>query len=126
MVDVQWTGKTGPFLCMNEPDFDDYYSLSEYASRFVSNPEKYISLWISQVSVLSRIELWEVSHGNALFRKDTLPLFIAKIENDELLDLNEVISALSLTSILIEDGEVFADKSIYYDFVGFLLSSFNR
>ena len=60
------------------------------------------------------------------FRKDILPSFLSKVESDELLNLEEVIEGLSLTSIFIEEDEVFADISIYYDFVGFLLMSKNN
>lgn len=103
-------------------DFDDYYSLTEYASRFTSDADRYITLWFSQISVLTRIQLWERENNSELFRDSLIELYVSRLENDELLDIEEVSKELSLESIFVEDGNVFAFRDIYYDFVGFLLS----
>lgn len=103
------------------PDYDDYYSLSEYASRFTSDPYRYIVLWLSQVSVLSRIELWEERHGNSLFRHESMGALVEKVDRDELLEPQVVIDTLSLSSMFIENGNLYADIDIYYDFAGYLV-----
>lgn len=102
-------------------DYDDFYSLSEYASKFSHESYKLITHWFSQVSVISRIEMFEKKNGNELFRESILPLYLEKIDNDELLDIEDTVNALSIESIFVEDGEVFAHGDIYYDFVGYLM-----
>ena len=99
---------------------DDYYSLSEYIGRFSSKKELNISLWLSQVSTLSLIELWEMNNGNTRFRKESVPYFIEKIEADEVLDIKNVIEALNITGIVVLDDQVLACQSLYYDFVSYL------
>ncbi|MBO5770845.1 MAG: hypothetical protein J6R23_06295 [Spirochaetales bacterium] len=102
------------------PDLDDYYSLTEYVSRFSSKAEVNIALWLSQISTLSIIELWETSNGNSEFRKENVPFFLDKIENDELLDIDQVISALNITGIVRDGIQILASQSLYYDFVSYL------
>lgn len=103
-------------------DLDDYFSLTEYASRFTSDADKYITLWFSQISVLSRIELWEKRVGNMLFRESLVELYVNRIENDELLDVEQVFTELGLESLFVEDGIIYGHRDIYYDFVGFIMS----
>lgn len=102
------------------PDYDDYYSLTEYVGRFSSKTDLNISLWLSQVSTLSIIQLWEEGNGNSEFRSESVPYFIGKIENDELLDIDETISALGLLGLRRDGVEVIAHQSLYYDFVSYL------
>lgn len=103
-------------------DFDDYYSLTEYASRFTADVDKYITLWFSQVSVISRIELWEKREGNKLFRESQIEFYVNKINDDELLDIEQVSKRLALESIFVEEGIVYGHRDVYYDFVGFMMS----
>ena len=102
------------------PDLDDYYSLSEYVGRFSSKKDLNIALWLSQVSTLSIIELWETNNGNTEFRREVVPHFIEQIENDELLDIDDVIAKLNIVGIVRRDMETFAVQSLYYDFVSYL------
>lgn len=105
---------------MSTPHIDDYYNLSEYVGRFSSKSDLNIALWLSQVSTLSIIELWEMNHGNEEFRKESVPYFLEKIENDELLDIDQVLCALNITGVVRADAQILADQSLFYDFVAYL------
>lgn len=105
---------------MIAPDLDEYYNLTEYVGRFSSKQDVNIALWISQVSTLSIVELWEINNGNTEFRHEVVPHFIEKIENDELLDIDDVIEKLNIVGIARRGVEIFAVQSIFYDFVSYL------
>lgn len=115
--------ETGPFYfgeLMFIPDYDDYYSLTEYASRFSTNPMKLVAGWISQVSTLSIIELWERSHENDGFRGSLMETYINKVEEDDILDPMEVIPALGLGGLTVSENSIVGSVELYYDFVMYI------
>ena len=50
-------------------DYDDYYSLTGYARRFVRDPMREIDGWLSQKSTIAAIADWEMRNGNEHFRE---------------------------------------------------------
>ncbi len=105
---------------MNIPDYDDFYSLTDYGKRFLIDPMSQIESWLSQTSTLSIIELWERGNENENFRKESMGYFLQKAAEGEPIDPNELVDALSLSCMTVENGSVAADREIYYDFVEYL------
>ena len=94
--------------------------LTDYAGQFDSNPNRLIVDWISMRSTISIIEMWELTHENPNFRKNNVDYFITQIQNNEKINVEELVAALNLESINIENHNIAADKAIYYDFVQYL------
>ena len=105
---------------MNIPDYDDFYSLTDYASQFFDDTKKPILIWLNSRSTISLIELREMELENGFFRKENVPYFIEKISKEEKFSPSELISALGLNTLYLENDNLSADKTIYYDFVQFL------
>ena len=56
------------------PDYDDYYSLTAYARRFIRTPMREIEGWLSQRSTIAAIADWEDRNGNESFRSSSIIL----------------------------------------------------
>ncbi len=104
-------------------DYDDFYSLTDYAGQFSAKPNEEVRKWLSSRATLSLIELWELEKGNPDFRKGNVDYYIERIANGEILDPAEVVAALNLSGLSVQNGNVAADKTIYYDFVQYLTES---
>lgn len=104
------------------PDYDDYYSLLSYASRFVSDPEDVVRAYFERSSSINNLMLWELSHENEAFRKSLLEEALKKIaeEGDAECDMLELIKLSNAAGVLFEDGDISADIAIYNDFVAYL------
>ena len=105
-------------IFMYVPDYDEYYSLTEYAARFSSDPDKVVSVYFRSRGALNNLLLSEVKVGNDLFRKDVLSGFAERGEDFEIKDL---IDATNSLLVFEEREEVFAHLFIYNDFIAFLL-----
>ena len=108
---------------MNVPDYDDYYSLTSYASRFTRDPDKEISAWLSQRSTLNAIIIWEKAFGDDCCTDQSVAEVLDAVDSYELINAQYVVSLLSLRCMFLAEGEVFADLSLYNDFVAYLTSA---
>ncbi len=102
------------------PDYDDYYSLTGYARRFVKNPMKEIDGWLSQKSTVAAIANWESRHGNDSFRADQIPYLFERIDKDDILSPDDFIALTECRSLALDGEEVIGDIEIFNDFVAFL------
>ena len=59
------------------PDYDDYYSLTAYARRFIKTPMREVEGWLSQRSTVAMITDWERRNGNDSFRESSVPYLFA-------------------------------------------------
>ncbi len=102
------------------PDYDDYYSLSAYARRFVRDPFRQIEGWLSQRSTVAMITDWERRNGNESFRESSVPYLFERADRDEVITVPDFIALTSCQGLALDGDEVIADISIYNDFVAFL------
>lgn len=107
------------FLMLNPEDF---YNLTSYASRFTQDPDRLVALYFSEVTVINRIELLEEAN-NPLFLKSKVSEIVKDIENDEVINPLYLIKELSLSSVESREDGIYADLSIYTDFVAYLMLS---
>ncbi len=103
-------------------ELDEYYSLTGYASRFSSEPERLIDLYVSQKSTAAMIAVLERKHGTS-FREDSIDILYRRAENDEVTPIRHFIAITGCQSITVENGEVMADIAVYNDFVAYLTAS---
>ena len=102
------------------PDYDDYYSLTGYARRFVRNPMREIDGWLSQKSTIAAIADWEMRNGNEHFRSDQIPFLFERVEKDEVVTIEDLVAMTACQGIALDGEEVIADIDIFNDFVAFL------
>ena len=103
------------------PDYDEYYSLESYASRFVSDPEEVVKVYLASKSALANLALSEKAEGNDLFRHEMLERIIAE-EGSEI-GAKEWIDRTNSLLLYVENDQVFAHRRVYNDFVGFLFEN---
>ena len=111
------------FLCYNLsmlPDYDDYYSLTAYAGRFVKEPMRQIEYWLSQRSTVAAITAWERRNGNESFRESSVEYLFGKADRDEIITVPDFIALTSCQGLALNGGDVIADIDIYNDFVAYL------
>lgn len=101
---------------------EDFYNLTSYASRFTQDPDRLVALYFSEVTVINRIELLEEAN-NPLFLKSKVSEIVKDIENDEVINPLYLIKELSLSSVESREDGIYADLSIYTDFVAYLMLS---
>ena len=102
------------------PDYDDYYTLDDYASRFVSDASATIKVYFNNVSTMNLITLWELNHGNELFSSKEMEMVCNEIRSDRYLEPSDIHDRCNILSYFIEEGKVVADLDVYNDFVAFL------
>ena len=102
------------------PDYDDFYSLTAYARRFIKTPMREIEGWLSQRSTVAMITDWERRNGNESFRESSVPYLFERADRDEVITVPDFIALTSCQGIAMDGDEVIADISIYNDFVAFL------
>ncbi len=102
------------------PDYDDFYSLTGYARRFVRDPMREIDGWLSQKSTIAAITDWERRNGNGSFRDNQVPYLFERAERDEVLTVEDFIALTSCQGLAMDGEEVIADIDIFNDFVAFL------
>ena len=102
------------------PDYDDYYSLTGYARRFVRDPMREIDGWLSQKSTIAAIADWEMRNGNEHFRSEQIPFLFERIGKDEVVSIEDLIAMTACQGIAMDGEEVIADIDIFNDFVAFL------
>lgn len=105
---------------MYTPDYDEYYSLKSYADRFVSDSDDVIKVYLSRPTTLNLITLWELRNGNDMFIASLMERYHERAMTGEEFDVGELISALNLLSVFIEEGDIRAHIDIYNDFVAYL------
>ena len=59
-------------------DLDDFYSLTSYASRFLKDPDAFITLYFSQKSTAAAVAACEMKSGDGSFRHDMLPVLFER------------------------------------------------
>ena len=106
-------------LCMI-PDYDDYYSLTAYARRFVRDPMRQIEFWLSQRSTVAAITDWERRNGNESFRESSVDYLFQKADRDEIITVPDLIALTSCQGLALDGDEVIADIDLYNDFVAYL------
>lgn len=104
-------------------DYDDFYSLTRYASRFVRNPGDVISAYLSQRSTAVAVAALEMKEGNGSFRQSALEELFRRADADEMTTAHEFVLLTGCSCIMEADGEVVADLAIYNDFVAYLTAS---
>ncbi len=104
------------------PDYDNYYSLLSYASRFVSDPEDVVRSYFERSSSINNLVLWELSHENGAFKKSLLEEALKKMDEESVAgyDMLELIRLSNASGVLFADGDISADIAIYNDFVAYL------
>ena len=102
------------------PDYDDYYSLTAYAGRFVREPMRQIEYWLSQRSTVAAITAWEKRNGNESFRDSAVEYLFGKADRDEIITVPDFIALTSCQGLALNGGDVIADIDIYNDFVAYL------
>ena len=105
---------------MFTPDYDDYYTLDDYAARFVSDIKDTINVYFNQVSTMNLITLWEMRNGNDLFSPGEMELLCDEIRSGKEFTPDEIRTRCNILSYFIEDGKVVADLDVYNEFVAFL------
>ena len=107
---------------MFTPDYDDYYSLVSYASRFVSDPEDVVRAYFERISSINRLILWEKDHGNTAFKESLLQEAAEHVlENGTPdCDMLEILKLSNAFGVLVDGSDKSADISIYNDFVAYL------
>lgn len=103
------------------PDYDDYYSLTDYAGRFVQDPEECVDAYFSRIATMNLIMVWEQDRGNELFRRSQVEMLCEEIRQGEEKSAEEVLERTNTLSFYMENKKVIADLSIYNDFVAYLL-----
>ena len=101
---------------MYTPDYDEYYSLKSYADRFVSDSDDVIKVYLSRPTTLNLITLWELRNGNDMFIASLMERYHERAMAGEEFDVGELISALNLLSVFIENGSylILMFKSVLY------------
>ena len=102
------------------PDYDEYFTLDDYAARFVSDVSDTLKVYFSQVSTMNLITLWEMRNGNELFSPSEMERICDEIRAGHEFSPEEIRTRCNLLSFFIEDGKVVADLDVYNDFVAFL------
>lgn len=102
------------------PDYDEYYSLESYASRFVSDPEEVVKVYLASKGALANLALSEKAEGNDLFRHEMLERIAG--EGSEI-GAKELIERTNSLLLYVENDQVFAHRRVYNDFVGFLFEN---
>lgn len=102
------------------PDYDDYYSLTAYARRFVRDPMRQIEGWLSQRSTIAAVADWENRNGNESFRSGNIPYLFERADKDEVITVPDFIALTSCQGLAMDGEEVIADIALYNDFVSFL------
>ena len=105
-------------------DLDDFYSLTSYASRFLKDPDAFITLYFSQKSTAAAVAACEMKSGDgSSVRQDMLPVLFERAERDEMTTAREFIALTGCGCVSVDDGEVSADIAIYNDFVAYLTAT---
>lgn len=102
------------------PDYDEYYSLESYASRFVSDPEEVVKVYLASKSALANLALSEKAEGNDFFRQEMLERIA---EEGSEIGAKELIERTNSLLLYVENDQVFAHRRVYNDFVGFLFEN---